>query len=61
MIGTLLELVEVDDGFEAAFEAAAGPALAAVLVDGVDAARSGLEEFQRDGVAGAVVAVPEAG
>ena len=61
VIGTLLELVEVDDGFEGAFEAAAGPALAAVLVDGVGAARRGLEEFQRDGVAGAVLAVPEAG
>jgi chromosome segregation protein len=59
VMGTLLELVEVDDGFAAAFEAAAGPTLAAVLVDGPAAARRGLEEFQRGGVAGAVVAVPD--
>ncbi len=61
VMGTLLELVEIDDGFEAAFEAAAGPTLAAVVVDGVAVARSGLAHFQRDGVTGAVVAVPEVG
>ena len=39
MLGTLLDLVEVDPGWEAAFEAAAGEALMAVVVDGVDAGR----------------------
>ncbi len=34
VIGTLLDLVEVDPGWEAAFEAAAADALAAVVVDG---------------------------
>ena len=36
-----------------------GPALAAVVVDGAEAARAGLDELQRAGVAGAVVALPE--
>src|SRR5205085_3199911 len=39
VVGTLLELVEVDEGWEDAFEAAAGEAIAAVVVDGEDAAR----------------------
>jgi chromosome segregation protein len=34
VVGTLLDLVEVDEGWEAAFEAAAGPALGAVVVRG---------------------------
>ena len=37
VLGTLLDLVEIDEGWEAAFEAAAGEALAAVVVDEVDA------------------------
>jgi chromosome segregation protein len=40
VVGTLAEMVEVDPGWEAAFEAAAGDALATVVVDGVDAARA---------------------
>ncbi len=39
MLGALLELVDVDAGFETAFEAAAGEALSAVLMEGEDAAR----------------------
>jgi chromosome segregation protein len=61
VMGTLLELVEVEDGFEAAFEAAAGPVLAAVVVDGVEAARRGLAEFHRGSVTGGVITVPELG
>ena len=55
VLGTLLELVEVDAGFERAFEAAAGSALAAVVVDGVDSARRSLTELHRVQVSGAVV------
>ena len=58
VVGTLMELVEIDPGFEAAFEAAAGEALAAVVVDGQNAARKGLEELHRHGAAGAVVSIP---
>ena len=60
VVGTLLELVEIDPGYEPAFEAAAGEAVAAVLVDGVDSARRGLAELRRQSVAGAVVALPDA-
>jgi chromosome segregation protein len=54
-LGTLLELVEIDDGWAAAFEAAAGDALAAVVVDSVDGARRALAALQGNGLAGAVV------
>ncbi len=57
VVGTLLELVQVDDGFAAAFEAAAGEILAAVVVDSVESARDGLAELRRLSVAGAVVAL----
>ncbi len=58
VVGTLMELVEIDPGFEAAFEAAAGEVLDAVVVDSLAAARSGLEELHRNGASGAVVALP---
>ena len=59
VVGTLLELVEVDQGWETAFEVAVGEALAAVVVDGVGSARSALDELTRLSAAGAVVALPE--
>ncbi len=58
VVGALLELVQVDEGMEAAFEAAAGETLAAVVVDGPGAARRGLEELRRLDLGGAVVALP---
>jgi len=57
VLGTLLDLVEIDPGWEAAFEAAAGEALAAVVVDGIDGARAALELLHRDAIAGAVLAL----
>ena len=60
VVGTLLELVEVDDGWEAAFEAAAGEAIAAVVVDGVDTARQALTHLRRHDAAGAVLALDAA-
>ncbi len=42
VVGTLLDLVDIDEGWDAAVEAAAGEALAAVVVDGVDAARAAI-------------------
>ncbi|HEY3811551.1 MAG TPA: hypothetical protein VGL49_08955, partial [Acidimicrobiales bacterium] len=59
VLGTLAELVEVDEGFEAAFEAAAGAVLAAVIVDGVGTARRGLQTLHHAAVPGAVVPVPD--
>jgi chromosome segregation protein len=38
MLGALVELVHIDEGYEAAFEAAAGEALSAVLMEGEQAA-----------------------
>ncbi len=61
VLGTLLDLVEVDPGWEAAFEAAAGEALAAVVVDGVDAARRSLETLHREAISGAVLALSAGG
>jgi chromosome segregation protein len=50
VVGTLLDLVEVDEGWEAAFEAAAGPALGAVVVrGGADAARRALTVLAEGG------------
>ena len=57
VVGTLLDLVEVDDGWEAAFEAAAGEAIAAVVVDGVGAARQALSTLHEAGATGAVLAL----
>jgi len=59
VVGTLMELVDVDEGYESAFEAAAGEVLAAVVVDGFDSARKGLAELQRQEAPGAVLALPD--
>ena len=53
VMGTLLELVEVDRGWEAAFEAAVGEAMAAVVVEDVDAARRALARLKSSPAVGA--------
>ena len=57
MLGTLLELVEVDDGWEAAFEAAAGDAMLAVVVADPAAARRALAHLDSGDAHGAVLAL----
>ncbi|MEO6987918.1 MAG: chromosome segregation protein SMC [Aquihabitans sp.] len=57
VVGTLLDVVEVDSGWEAAFEAAVGEAVAAVVVDSVDTARRALAELRSGDAAGAVLAL----
>jgi chromosome segregation protein len=57
VVGTLLDLVDVDEGWEAAFEAACGEAVAAVLVDSPEAARSALASLKAGGASGAVLAL----
>ena len=47
VVGTLLDLVDVDPGWEAAAEAACGEALAAVVVDSVDSGRRALRSWRR--------------
>jgi chromosome segregation protein len=60
VVGTLLDLVEIDPGWEAAVGAAAGDALTAVVVDGIDTARRAVEALHAggdDAVGGAVIAL----
>ncbi|MCP5027351.1 MAG: chromosome segregation protein SMC [Actinomycetia bacterium] len=57
VLGTLLDLVEVDPGWEAAFEAAAGEALAAVVVDSIDSGRRALDALHGGSYSGAVLAL----
>jgi len=57
VLGTLLDLVEVDEGFEAAFEAAAGSALDAVVVSGPDHARQALRALEEGRLSAAVLAL----
>ncbi|HEY3141927.1 MAG TPA: AAA family ATPase, partial [Acidimicrobiales bacterium] len=60
VFGTLLDLVEVDQGWEAAVEAACGEALTAVVVSSVHAGRAALEVLAQGDLPGAVLAI-EAG
>ena len=57
MVGALSELVEVAPGLEAAFEAAAGEALSAVLMADEASARAALRHLDEEGTAGAVIAL----
>ena len=57
--GTLLDLVEVDSGWEEAFEAAAGASLAAVVVSGSEPARAALSLLRQGRATGAVLALTE--
>ncbi len=71
VLGTLLDLVEVDPGWEESFEAAAGEALGAVVVADVHAAQRSLAALTQgdhrgavlalDGVAGTSAAPPPVG
>jgi chromosome segregation protein len=56
VVGSLVDLVEIDDGWEAAFEAAAGAGVAAVVVDGRRSAQAALMTLRERGVTGAVLA-----
>lgn len=57
VIGTLLDVVEVDDGFASAFEAGAGEAIAAVVLEDVTGAKLALEQLRSGGFDGAVLAL----
>ena len=61
VMGTLLELVDIDPGWEAAAEAACGEALAAVVVDSVASGRRALAVLAEGDVPGAVLAVDRGG
>ncbi len=55
VLGTLLDLVEVEPAYQSAFEAAAGEALAAVIVKSVGSARDGISTLLAEGDGGAVL------
>jgi chromosome segregation protein len=55
VLGTLADLVEVDDGWSAAFEAAAAGALRAVVVDGTETGRAVLDALHRHDTPGTVL------
>ncbi|MHB1987147.1 MAG: chromosome segregation protein SMC [Acidimicrobiales bacterium] len=59
VLGTLLDIVEVDAGYERAFEAAVDEALAAVVVNGRAEARAAIEHLHGLGLAGAVLAIAD--
>ncbi len=52
VVGTLLDLVKVDEGWEDAFEAAAGASVAAVVVSGNEPARAALSRLRQGGATG---------
>ncbi|HVX23618.1 MAG TPA: AAA family ATPase [Acidimicrobiales bacterium] len=56
VVGSLVDLVEIDHGWEAAFEAAAGASVAAVVVEGRQAAREALSRLHQQGATGALLA-----
>ncbi|HLN17794.1 MAG TPA: chromosome segregation protein SMC [Acidimicrobiales bacterium] len=56
VVGALVDLVEIDEGWEAAFEAAAGALVAAMVVEGPEPARRILGRWEREGATGAVLA-----
>jgi chromosome segregation protein len=57
VLGTLLDLIEIDAGWESAVEAALGEALQAVVVASPATGRSALQSLQSNNVAGAVLAL----
>lgn len=57
VLGNLVEVVEVDRGWEAAFEAAAGEAIAAVIAADTEVARRAIATLEADSVSGAVLAL----
>jgi len=57
VVSTLLDVVEVDPGWEDAFEAAVGASVAAVVVSGSQPAKSALSRLRQGGATGAVLAL----
>jgi chromosome segregation protein len=55
VLGTLLDVVELEDGCELAFEAAVSDSLGAVVVEGSAAARAAIEHLRGSGIDGAVL------
>ena len=56
-LGTLLDLIEIDEGWEPAVEAALGESLTAVVVADPSLARRALDALRSDNTSGAVIAL----
>jgi chromosome segregation protein len=56
VVGSLMDLVEIEPGWERAFEAAAGAGMAAVVVDGRHSAEQALATLRQQGLTGAILA-----
>ena len=61
VIGALADIIEIDAGWEAAFDAAAGASMAAVVVSGRVAAHEALDRLHRQGATGALLAAGRRG
>jgi chromosome segregation protein len=59
VLGSFLDLIEVDAGWERAVESAAGASVGAMVVDGRKSARAALEALRREGGAGLILPVAE--
>ncbi|MHB1087447.1 MAG: chromosome segregation protein SMC [Acidimicrobiales bacterium] len=59
VLGSFLDLIEVDEGWERAVESAAGASVGAMVVDGRKSARAALEALRREGGAGLILPVGE--
>ena len=59
VLGSFLDLIEVDTGCERAVEAAAGASVAAMVVDGRRSARAALAALRKEGGAGLILPVGE--
>ncbi|MFT4657261.1 MAG: chromosome segregation protein [Candidatus Aldehydirespiratoraceae bacterium] len=57
VLGTLLDLIEIDTGWEPAVEAALGESLTAVVVSDPDSARNALDALRSSDTSGAVIAL----
>lgn len=57
VLGSFLDLIEVDTGCERAVESAAGASVGAMVVDGTNSARAALGALRREGGAGLILAV----
>jgi chromosome segregation protein len=59
VLGSFLELIDVDDGMEHAVESAAGASVGAMVVDGRSSARAALKALRREGGTGLILPVAE--
>ena len=59
VLGAFLDLIDVDEGYEAAVESAAGASVGATVVDGRRSARAALQALRREGGTGLILPVGE--